>query len=223
VIFTFDDGYISDYNLAYPILKSHGIQGTSYIIGKFPDHNTPNALSWSQIKEMSADGWDFGCHTYNHVDMTKLSAAQIRKSLEEENQAFINQGLEPPKIMAYPSGKYNQQVIDVVKQYRLQGRKAFYESKFVDPNHVNPYEIDSISADMRKPPRLKSREELVDKAVREKGIIVFRTHCMYKEKVNDNGRWDVQTDSRLFAQLVQYCVDKKVEFMTMSQLMELYQ
>lgn len=222
IVFTFDDGYISDYNCAWPILKKHGIHGTSYIIGKLPDNNTPNTLSWAQIKEMAAWGWDFGCHTYNHVDMTTLTAGEIRESLIKEDRTFVDHGLPVPEIMAYPSGKFNQQVIDVVKQYRKQARLAFYDSKFVDLNHVNPYEIDSISADMQEEPRLKSREALVDKACREDAVIVFRTHCMYFQHKDDNGKWDVQTDSRLFAQLVQYCVNKGCQFMTMSQLMQLY-
>jgi peptidoglycan/xylan/chitin deacetylase (PgdA/CDA1 family) len=222
IAFTFDDGYISDYDLAYPILKKYGIRGTSYIIGKFPDNNTPDTLSWAQIKEMAAWGWCFGCHTYNHVDMTTLSDDAIRQSLEAENQAFTNQGMPVPQIIAYPSGKYDQRVIDIVKQYRLQGRKAFYESKFVDLNNVDPYQIDSISADMQEDPRLKSREALVDKACEQGAVIVFRTHCMYREQKNDEGKWDVQTDSRLFAQLVKYCVDKNCEFVTMEQLMQMY-
>jgi peptidoglycan/xylan/chitin deacetylase (PgdA/CDA1 family) len=222
IIFTFDDGYVSDYNCAYPILKKYGIRGTSYIIGKLADNNTPSALTWAQIKEMHQYGWVFGCHTYNHVDMTKLTPDEIKSSLEKENATFIQHGLPAPELIAYPSGKYNQQVIDVVKQYRKQGRKAFYESKFVDLNNVKPYEIDSISADMQEEPRLKSREELVDKACGEDAVIVFRTHCMYFQHKNDNGKWDVQTDSRLFADLVKYCVDKGCQFGTMTQLMELY-
>lgn len=222
IVFTFDDGYVSDYNLAYKILKQYGIRGTSYIIGKFPDNSTPDTLSWAQIKEMKAYGWDFGCHTYDHVDMTKLTPEEIKSSLEKENRAFISQGLEPPQVMAYPSGTFDQKVIDVVKQYRKQARLAFYESKFVDLQNVNPYEIDSISADMQEPPRLLSREKLVDKACGEHAVIVFRTHCMYFKHKDDNGKWDVQTDSRLFEQLVKYCVDRGCQFATMTQLMGMY-
>lgn len=37
IAFTFDDGCLSDYELAYPILKQYDIRGTSYIIPKYQD------------------------------------------------------------------------------------------------------------------------------------------------------------------------------------------
>lgn len=222
IAFTFDDGYVSDYNLAYPILKQYGIRGTSYIIGKLPDNDTPNTLSWDQIREMAAYGWDFGCHTYAHSDLPRLSDNKIRQSMEEENEAFLRQGLPAPQIMAYPFGKFNQRVISIICQYRLQARLAFYQNNFVDLNDVNPYELNSISADVQDLAQLKSREALVDKACVQGAVIVFRTHCLYFNRRNDNGKWHVQTTSRLFAQLVQYCVDKGCTFVTMGQLMQMY-
>lgn len=221
IIFTFDDGYASDYELAYPILKAYGIRGTSYIIPEYQDTNRPQTLTWDEVREMKQYGWDFGCHTYSHTDLTKMTADEIRTSMEKVNAAFANQGLPAPAIHAFPYGKYDAAAIEAMKPYRIQMRKAFYEEKFVDPGTANPYEIDSCSADMRKRPRLLEHERLVDKAVNEKAIIVFRCHCLYREAVDDMGAWPVQTDSRLFAELVEYCVGKGCRFMTMSELVQI--
>lgn len=222
VAFTFDDGCESDYNCAFPLLKKYGIRGTSYIIGERPDTGAPFALSWVQIKEMKAYGWDFGCHTYKHTHMTTMTADEIRTSLQQEDQAFIRQGLYAPRIIAYPFGDYNQQVIDAVMPYRQQGRTADDTDKFVDLRNVNPYEINSVSADMLKQARLKRLEMLVDRACRDKAVIVFRTHCLFLSKKDDNGPWSDQTDSALFSKLVEYCVGKGCRFVTMTQLMALY-
>lgn len=222
IAFTFDDGYQSDYDLAYPILKKYGINGTSYIIGKYPDGNVPNTLNWDEIKKMYATGWDFGCHTYAHIRLTTMTPDEIRQSMEMENASFQRNGLPIPDIHAFPYGAYNQQVIDVIKEYRKQMRKAYYEEKFVDLNHVNPYEIDCISADMHSNKLLDAKEKLVDKACAEDAVIVFRVHCMYRENRNDMGKWPVQTDSRLFAKLVDYCVSKGCWFVTMDQLEQMY-
>jgi peptidoglycan/xylan/chitin deacetylase (PgdA/CDA1 family) len=222
IAFTFDDGYQSDYDLAYPILKRYGINGTSYIIGKYPDGNIPDTLTWDEIRKMHANGWDFGCHTYAHIRLTTMTPDEIRQSMEMENASFQRNGLPIPDIHAFPYGAYNQQVIDVIKEYRKQMRKAYYEEKFVDLNHVNPYEIDSISVDMHTAHLLEAKEKLVDKACAEDAVIVFRVHCMYKENRNDMGKWPVQTDSRLFAKLVDYCVSKGCRFITMDQLEQMY-
>lgn len=50
----------------------------------------------------------------------------------------------------------------------------------------------------------------------------FGCHSLYKSKVNDMGKWSVQTDSRLFAKLVKYCVKKGCKFITMTDLMKMY-
>jgi peptidoglycan/xylan/chitin deacetylase (PgdA/CDA1 family) len=230
IIFTFDDGPESDYLLAYPILKEQGIKGTSYIITKFTDESMPGKLTWDQIKEMSADGWDFGCHTYEHKRLTGMSDDEIKESMEAVDRSFTEQGFQPPSIMAYPYGAYNQRVIDDIKPYRAQARLASYQTMFVDPKNTDPYAIDSVSADMRTNSQLKKDEKLVDKACGDNAVIVFRIHTMYKEKPYDTvpinkkilSGCAPQTDSRLFRQLVEYCVDKGCSFMTMSQLMDVY-
>jgi peptidoglycan/xylan/chitin deacetylase (PgdA/CDA1 family) len=221
IIFTFDDGYASDYELAYPILKAYGIRGTSYIIPGYQDTGRPHTLTWDEIREMAQYGWDFGCHTYSHTDLTKMTADEIRESMERVNASFSAQGLPAPKVHAFPYGRYNEAAIEAVKPYRAQMRKAYYEEKFVDPITADAYGIDSCSADMQKKPRLMEHEKLVDRAVEKKAIIVFRCHCLYRESLNDMGDWPVQTDSKLFAELVEYCVNKGCRFMTMSGLAEL--
>lgn len=222
VAFTFDDGYLSDYELAFPILKKYGIRGTSYIIPEFQDENKPYTLTWGEIKEMYDYGWAFGCHTYAHSNLSLLTDDEIVKSMEMVNEAFTKHGIPAPVIGAYPFGKYNQRVIDALKPYRTQMRKAYYETKLVDINNVSPYEIDSVSADMRSEKRLKEHEAVVDEACKGKEVLVFRCHGLYKEQVNDMGEWIVQTDSRLFEQLVKYCVDKGCKFITMNDLTKMY-
>jgi peptidoglycan/xylan/chitin deacetylase (PgdA/CDA1 family) len=216
IIFTFDDGNESDYALAFPILKKYGIKGTSYIAPYYPDHRVKNKLSWSQIKEMDAYGWDFEDHTYSHMDMAESTPAQIRQSMEQVNEAFTANGLKIPVALAYPYGRFNKDAIDVVKEYRAQARLAFYSDDFVDVSNVDSYQIPCVSADMRTEKRLKEKERLVDKACSENSVIVFRVHCLYRNNVDDMGKEVVQTSSKLFEKLVSYCVKKGCVFTTMN-------
>jgi hypothetical protein len=64
--------------------------------------------TWDQIHEM-CDKYDFeiGWHTWSHPDLTKLSRGEIIKEIT------------PPwkmEYFAYPHGKFNQLVIDCVKE-----------------------------------------------------------------------------------------------------------
>jgi peptidoglycan/xylan/chitin deacetylase (PgdA/CDA1 family) len=222
IAFTFDDGYLSDYELAYPILKKYNIRGTSYIIPEYQDQSRQNAMTWQEVKEMAEYGWVFGCHTYAHTDLKKMTPDEIRESMRMVDEAFTKQGLTPPVVHAFPYGSYDREAIEAMKPFRVQMRKAFYESKLIDINNIDPYEIDSVSADMRTRKLLNQHKEMVDIACREKAVIVFRCHCLYKNNPDDMGEWPVQTDSDLFRQLVEYCVAKGCEFITMTELMEMY-
>jgi len=67
---------------------------------------TPGRMTWSQAKEMAADGWALGCHTSGHYRLQTLSGDD---SLEVVRQAgalsahcryarideILQQGLEP--------------------------------------------------------------------------------------------------------------------------------
>jgi peptidoglycan/xylan/chitin deacetylase (PgdA/CDA1 family) len=230
VIFTFDDGSESDYLLAYPILKKYAIKGTSYLITKFTDENATGKMTWTQIKEMSAYGWVFGCHTYDHRHLASMTDEEIGTSMEMVNQSFMRQGFQPPDIMAYPYGSYSQRVIDDIKPYRKQARQAFYNTDFVDLKNVKPYEIPCVNGDMRTTKQLNSLERVVEKACKEKAVVVFRFHCLYKQEPYDTVKINhkilsgsaAQTSASLLEELVEYCVDKGCAFMTMTQLMDLY-
>ncbi len=158
IVFTFDDGPLSDYLLAYPILKRYGIKGTSYIITGFVDAKTKGKLNWEQIKEMSEYGWAFGAHTNSHQRMAGLEGDEIKADCEAVKQSFTNQGFKAPEIAAYPYGSYSKEVIQAIKPYYRQSRLAYYRNDFVDPGG-NPYKIACISADMRTNSALKKRKK----------------------------------------------------------------
>jgi peptidoglycan/xylan/chitin deacetylase (PgdA/CDA1 family) len=218
IVFTFDDGNASDYHLAFPILKKYGITGTSFINPNDADSGAAHKLSWNQILEMYEQGWDFEDHTYSHIDLSKSTPEQIRRSMEQVDEAFQKNGLRTPSVFAYPYGKFDQAAVVLVREYRKQARLAYYRDDFVDPKNGDPYQIPCVSADMQTEKRLKEKETLVDRACLENGVIVFRVHCLYKNELNDMGAEVVQTSSVLFEKLVSYCVDKGCTFTTMDNL-----
>lgn len=50
VVFTFDDGYIDNYTLAYPIFKKYNIPFTIYVTTSFPDKTA--VLWWYSLKDL---------------------------------------------------------------------------------------------------------------------------------------------------------------------------
>lgn len=65
VCITFDDGYLSNYELAFPILKKYGMKAEiNIIVGNIGTNR--NFLTWDMCREMEASGLiEIGSHTYN--------------------------------------------------------------------------------------------------------------------------------------------------------------
>lgn len=80
ILITADDGYLSNYEIMYPILKKFNMKATIFVIGEGIDNASKKQsvlpkLTWSKIKEMYNSGLiDIECHTYNsHVKGNTLS------------------------------------------------------------------------------------------------------------------------------------------------------
>ncbi|WP_187274502.1 polysaccharide deacetylase family protein [Paenibacillus sp. N3.4] len=144
VVITFDDGYRSFYEKAYPLLKQMGYPATNFVIVSDVDSDNPSLpfLTWSQILEMKRDGFSFYSHTYDlHHKMSDEAGNLVppltnriflpkekRMELEEERrqrvradlqlgEAFLKTKLHNQlSFLCFPLGEYNQTVIEEAKQ-----------------------------------------------------------------------------------------------------------
>jgi peptidoglycan/xylan/chitin deacetylase (PgdA/CDA1 family) len=79
VLFTFDDGYRDNYLLAYPTLRSHGVQGTFFLCTSFLDDA---GLPW----------WDRIAYTLKQTRMATLTLSYPRRlTLEARALPTLNQ------------------------------------------------------------------------------------------------------------------------------------
>ncbi|MCG7336536.1 polysaccharide deacetylase family protein [Sporosarcina sp. ACRSM] len=119
VLITFDDGYASTIDLAYPILKQHGFQATSFLITS--RINRPGMVSDQDIAR-TQDVYSYQNHTHVfHMfnNLTNLSLLQYESEyaiLEDLQQAngIIEDILGPDYTVtahAYPYGKRSPQAI----------------------------------------------------------------------------------------------------------------
>ncbi len=108
IIITFDDGYYSNYKIAYPLLKSMGMKGTIFTVtysSYIPKTFVFNHFTWAEAKEMAQSGViDIESHSANHIVHTNLSydeyLYQARKSYFD---IYKNTGIKP-FCYAYPTG-----------------------------------------------------------------------------------------------------------------------
>src|SRR6185312_10355483 len=72
VVLTFDDGYRSFRQYAYPVLKELGFPGTLFVYTDYVGAGR-NALSWQELRELAAEGFDVQAHSKTHGDLRRQS------------------------------------------------------------------------------------------------------------------------------------------------------
>lgn len=117
VFITFDDGYKSEVAIAAPILRKYGFKAMVFLItnslfGKDEPFKDGDLFQYITQKDMesSLDVFEYACHTNNlHYDLTKQPKEKIIDDLN------ISKELLPTAFFAYPLGKHNASVENIVK------------------------------------------------------------------------------------------------------------
>jgi peptidoglycan/xylan/chitin deacetylase (PgdA/CDA1 family) len=114
LVVTFDDGAESDLLYAAPCLAAAGFQATFYVTVGFL--GTPGFLSVSQLKELSAAGFEIGCHSMTHAYLPDLdAAAKICEIAYAKQQLEQLLGLSIEHYSC-PGGRFDEDVVQAVKR-----------------------------------------------------------------------------------------------------------
>lgn len=142
---TFDDGWTSQYNNAFPLLQKYNIPATFYIIsGELTDQ--PDYMTAAQVKSLYAAGNEIGSHTVTHSDLTTVSQAQLTTEMQQSQATLQNVIGVPVTDFAYPYGAYNANTIAVGKQYYQSQRtvnQGLNTKDNFDLTQLKIYEVDS--------------------------------------------------------------------------------
>lgn len=126
-VITFDDGYDSVYENAFPVLQEFAMTATVFLpVGEVPvaglDQRLPTLegramLSWRRIGEMHEHGIDFGGHTATHADLTSLHLDRAEKEIVTSKDVIAQQLGGPVPTFAYPFGRFNPTIRDLVERH----------------------------------------------------------------------------------------------------------
>jgi peptidoglycan/xylan/chitin deacetylase (PgdA/CDA1 family) len=138
-VITFDDGWKSQYEVAWPMMKKFGYPFTMFIYteGVRGGHfGGGEAITWEQLAEMRDAGIDIQAHSATHQDLRKPYDKVAKKKLTppEYEQWLHNEVVGCKELLeqrlgirvncfAVPYGFYNQHIKDVATQ-------AGYEAVF---------------------------------------------------------------------------------------------
>lgn len=115
VSITFDDGYLDNFEVAAPILRSLQIPATFFITTAFIGSRViapwdahlalqPGWMSWDNVRSLVAQGFGLGAHTDTHVDMGSADMETLRTELEVSKRKIDQQLGISVELFAYPFG-----------------------------------------------------------------------------------------------------------------------
>ena len=109
VVLTFDDGLVSDYEIAFPLLAEFDQRAVFFLntatIGK------AGYLEWSKIAEMQRNGMSFQSHSHRHVDLTVLPNLTLEAELTESKQRLEDRLGSRVDFLAAPHGVLDRRVV----------------------------------------------------------------------------------------------------------------
>jgi peptidoglycan/xylan/chitin deacetylase (PgdA/CDA1 family) len=122
----FDDGDITVFGDAFPMMRAKGVPGTAYIV--LSCVGQPGCMNWFQLHQMYSAGWGIESHTMTHRDLTQLDDSTLHWELAESQAELQAEGF-PAKHFACPYTAHNDHVIDAIRLY--------YESNHIGDG-INP-------------------------------------------------------------------------------------
>ena len=113
VAITFDDGPETDWLAAAPILRQAGFNATFYITSGWLGQ--PGHLSPEQLKDLSGQGFEIGCHSMTHAYLSDLDDPGLRRETADA-KARLEQIIGKAVVhFSCPGGRYNDRVANAAR------------------------------------------------------------------------------------------------------------
>lgn len=171
VFISFDDGHISDYEIALPLLKKFALDACFFVVA---ENLLKNIKDKQRIIEISNQGFTIGSHGLSHRKMTKLTEQDQRFEFEESKTILENFLEKKINFFAFPNGRHSTSLIEL-------GKRSSYAMFFTTQAKWNNPVKDSITFGRWS---IKQNTSLtqVEKIVRNNKYNSFKLNCQSKIK-----------------------------------------
>jgi peptidoglycan/xylan/chitin deacetylase (PgdA/CDA1 family) len=156
-VITIDDGYVSGYSVAWPILKEYGYPFTMFIYTNYVGTGG-KSLTWHQLGEMRDAGVDIESHTLSHHDLRRAPPGQDYATWLH-NEVYDSKAILEDKlgikisVFAFPYGTHNEMVRKTAVEAGYQALFTVYGQhlSFDSPaDQLGRYAIESLHPDVFK-------------------------------------------------------------------------
>lgn len=119
---TFDDGYRTHYEVAFPLLLRHGMRATFFVTTDWVGQ--PGYVTWNALREMLAAGMSIQSHTVSHPFLSTVPTAVVRRELVESKARLDDELGQATTTLALPGGDAPRRGLSALLEeagYRLVG------------------------------------------------------------------------------------------------------
>jgi peptidoglycan/xylan/chitin deacetylase (PgdA/CDA1 family) len=117
---TFDDGYIGNFNYAYPVLRKYGYSATFFISTKYISL-LERLMNWDQLRELASRGFSIQSHTVTHPALEELQDKDILYELSESKKKIQDEIGKEVKYLSLPFGSYKRNVTRIAQEVGYAG------------------------------------------------------------------------------------------------------
>ena len=138
ILLTIDDGFLSFYKNAWPVLKEKKIPFILFVstreVGSF------NYMSWDQIKKISEEDFvEIGNHSHTHEYLVDENNEIIKADILKSINIFKEKIGKNSIFFSYPFGEYSENFKNIIKSMGF--KYAFGQHSGVIDNTKNFYEL----------------------------------------------------------------------------------
>jgi Polysaccharide deacetylase len=112
---TFDDGHLSDLELAAPVLEARGLRAIFFITVGWTG-TKPGYMGWDELRALDRSGHAIGAHGWSHKLLTHCSDRELQTELNEARNTLEDKLGISITTMSLPGGRYNRRVLAACEQ-----------------------------------------------------------------------------------------------------------
>lgn len=124
LVLTFDDGHISNYVSALPLLQKYSCKAIFFVIGsRIGKHK--DYMTWEHLRELTSLGHRVEAHGWSHAFLTRCSDADLRTELVRTREVLQDHLGTPVSALSAPHGRWDRRVL---KACAAAGYRQLFDS-----------------------------------------------------------------------------------------------
>lgn len=210
VTITFDDGWLSVYENAMPILNEKSYKSSIYIAS---DVIAPhwNRVSKKQILKMESWGHEIGSHTKSHKPLADMTVNKMKKEIVGSKEDLLDLGVKSVDTFAYPFGDYNNFTDQIVHEAGYLGARTSdwgFNSTASDPYILKIKSVKSGTS-------FAQAQDWINEAIATDTWLILAFH-----RINNDGS-EYSTTPEDFKKIVNYLAERKIRVVTTTEGIQL--